>query len=172
MTQYALIDERGLVAQVSDTPWPTAMPLHFEPCPDDCVAYEWHWDSGKVVPIPLPEITLEEAKAMALQELAAYRYQQETGGITVAGARISTDRESQAMLSGALAYSAMTPGVLIDWKGEDGWTTIDQQTLAQIALAVGAHVQACFSREKAHAEAISALATVESVLAYDITMGW
>jgi hypothetical protein len=39
-------------------------------------------------------------------------------------------------------------------------------------MSVASHVQACFSQERVHAEAINALETVEDVQAYDFTTGW
>jgi len=49
---------------------------------------------------------------------------------------------------------------------------IDRTAILAISQAVAAHVQACFSNEKVHSEAISALATKEEIEAYDITTGW
>ena len=44
---------------------------------------------------------LEGAKAGKLQEIASARYDAEVAGITVAGVAIRTDRESQAVITGA-----------------------------------------------------------------------
>ncbi|MEW6595639.1 MAG: DUF4376 domain-containing protein [Thermodesulfobacteriota bacterium] len=119
--------------------------------------------------IPLP---LEDVVATRKGELAAYRYQIETGGVTVGGSQVATDRESQAMIAGAKLFSDMNPAALVDWKTATGWVQIDAATITAIANAVGAHVQACFSAERAHSAALDALSTVEGVAAYDITTGW
>jgi hypothetical protein len=119
-----------------------------------------------------PPLTIEEVRANKLAALAAYRYVQETAGIVVGGATIKTDRESQAMISGAKLYADLNLAALIDWKGADGWVQIDRTTLLAIGQAVGAHVQACFSNERVHAEAIAALTTVAEIEAYDFTTGW
>lgn len=117
--------------------------------------------------------TFEEARERKLLELAYYRWQKETGGITVSGVGIKTDRESQGLLNGALKLFDLNPLLAaIDWKGENGWVQVDKATLEAVGLAVGAHVQACFSREKAHATAIEALTAIDDIEAYDITTGW
>ncbi|WP_054312928.1 DUF4376 domain-containing protein [Mesorhizobium sp. 1M-11] len=93
-------------------------------------------------------------------QLTAYaadkRWQVETGGITVGGATIDTSRESQAMITGAYAYSQANPTETISYKAASGWVSMDAATLAAIATAVGAHVQACFAAEAAMAAEIEA----------------
>lgn len=121
--------------------------------------------------------TLEGALNRKLAELAAYRYEQETAGITVNGAVIKTDLESQAMINGAVAYSNLNPELLIDWKAANGWVQIGHDDIIAIGQAVGAHVQACYTNEKVHAAAINALSTKEvpsiaEIEAYDFTVGW
>jgi hypothetical protein len=77
------------------------------------------------------------------------------------------------MINGAWSISQINPAILIDWKTATGaWVQIDAATIAGIAGAVAAHVQACFSNERVHAEAIAALETAEAVAAYDLTTGW
>lgn len=115
---------------------------------------------------------LADVKAARLSALAAYRYARETAGITVGGAVILTDRQSQAMIVGAHSLVTAAPATLIDWKGAGGWVQLDAATVTAIALAVGAHVQACFSAERTHAEAIGACETAEDAGTYDFTGGW
>ncbi|MDQ2083092.1 DUF4376 domain-containing protein [Xanthobacteraceae bacterium Astr-EGSB] len=79
---------------------------------------------------------------------AATRWRRETGGVTIAGVTVATDRESQAMLSGAHAYVQANPAAAtIRWKSEDGFVALDAPQITALALAVGAHVQACFTAE-------------------------
>lgn len=87
---------------------------------------------------------------------AAKRYEVETGGITVNGATVDTSRDSQSMITGAYAYSQAHPEETIHFKAASGWVTLDAATLAVIATAVGAHVQACFAVEAAVAAEIEA----------------
>lgn len=120
-----------------------------------------------------PVLEVTDARTQRLAELAAYRYEREIAGITVNGASIETDRASQVMINGAWSISQINPAILIDWKTATGaWVQIDAATIAGIAATVAAHVQACFSAERVHAEALAALETAEAVAAYDLTTGW
>lgn len=128
-------------------------------------------------PRPPRFATVEEAVAGRKADLAALRFEKETAGITLAGTVIRTDRESQALITGAWCRVQQNPNVLIDWKGETSWTRLDAATINAIAYAVGDHVQACFTNEKAHSTALDALGadpntTVADIEAYDITTGW
>ena len=116
--------------------------------------------------------TVEEVRANKLAALATYRFEKETDGLILGGAIIRTDRESQAMITGAKSYSDTNPNALIDWKGATSWIQIDRATLLAIGQAVGTYVQACFSRERVHFEAIMALSTPEEIKAYNFTTGW
>lgn len=92
-------------------------------------------------------------------DLVAYsaqkRWEKETGGIEVNGQMIDTTRESQAMITGAYAYSQANPPETIQFKAASGWVTLDAPTMAAIATAVGAHVQACFALEASVASQIA-----------------
>lgn len=135
-------------------------------------AWTQQWE---VVDITDPdELAVIKAQVLAdkLAALAAYRYEKETAGITVGGAVIKTDEVSQSRITGAWATAQINPDVLIDWKGENGWAQINKTAIDAISMAVSAHVQACYSKEKFHAEAINALATAADIEAYDITTGW
>ena len=138
----------------------------------DDVAHETHeWDGVAVV--PRQPRTLADAAAEKLAALSALRFQKETAGVAVSGATVKTDRHSQAALTGA--YTSLKNGLVpgIDWKAAGGvWVSLTLAQVEPMAQAVAAHVQACFTAERAHAEAIAALATVEAVDAYDIGTGW
>jgi hypothetical protein len=132
------------------------------PCP------RWqngHWLDGR---------TLADAVGDKLAALGCRRYDVETAGISVSGVEVRTDRESQAMLTGAWAMfrqlGAEAPAV--QWKGRDGWHSLGQAEIDAIATAVAEHVEACFAAERAHHDAICSLTTIEEVDAYDITVGW
>lgn len=117
-----------------------------------------------------PPLSLSERKAEKRDALMAFRYVREIAGLPLLGLR--TDRESQALLTGAALAASLDAGYTVDWKTENGWVTLNAAQLLAAAQAVRAHVQACFSNERAHAEAIEALATAEAVQAYDVTTGW
>jgi hypothetical protein len=100
-------------------------------------------DGGVIGPYVLPTVTVDDLLAYA----ASVRYAREVGGITVGGVPISTDRESQAMLTGAHSFVAANSEATIRWKSDAGFVTLDAAQITALALAVGAHVQACFARE-------------------------
>ncbi len=165
----------GVVAGYTDYPDEFAGMTDFAVCDipqgwDDQSRESADWIDGVIV--INPALRLARGKTNRLSELAAYRYAQETAGITLNGTMIRTGLESQAKINGAWSAAQMNPAILIDWKGGNGWGQIDAAMIAVIAGAVASHVQACFSNERFHAEAIGALETVEAVQAYDFTTGW
>lgn len=88
---------------------------------------------------------------------ASKRFGIETGGITINGLPIPTDRETQSKLSGAvLAFQAGALSGAIDWKTAAGWVQLDQAAVTGLASAVAAHVQKSFSNEKSVSSAIDA----------------
>lgn len=112
-------------------------------------------------------MTLERAQAMKLAELADWRYSMETGGINVAGTKIKTDRESQATLTGAFISLSQGLATTIDWKADGGqWVTLTLAEITPIAQAVVAHVQACFTAEKALVAEIRSMTSIEAVQSF------
>lgn len=91
----------------------------------------------------------QQQKAALKAYAAAKRWAVETAGITVDGATIATDRDSQNMISGAYAYVTASKATEVEFKAVSGWITLTADQITAIALAVGAHVQGCFATEKA-----------------------
>jgi hypothetical protein len=93
--------------------------------------------------------TMIQRKSAMKAEITAKRWSVETSGITVSSVPVATDAQTQAKLSGALQLVQADDTVLIDWKGSDGtWSQLNASAVTTIAMAVGSHVQACFTREK------------------------
>jgi len=134
--------------------------------PEEYAPGQWR-ETWIVTAIPLAEL-----RQTKLAELAALRYQHETAGITLSGMTIETDRQSQALITGAWSFAQLNPAVLIDWKGTNGWVQIDAATISAIANAVATYVQACFSNERVLSTAIAAATTIEALNAIDLTAGW
>lgn len=85
-------------------------------------------------------------------DLAAYaaerRWRAETGGIEVSGMSVRTDRESQALITGAALAAQLDSNLTLRWKCADGsFVTLDASQLIAVAQTVAAHVQACFAME-------------------------
>lgn len=128
-------------------------------------------EDGYPVAIDLPQPIRTQTSLLA--EVAAKRWQVETGGISIGSTPIATDRESQAQLNSA--YTSLKSGLIADtaWKDANGsFTLVTLPDLELITQAVGAHVRACFAAEQEHNELISALETQAELDAYDIHVGW
>ena len=115
-----------------------------------------------------PEQLLAElagAKEAKLAELAEARWLAETGGLTLPdGTVIKTDRESQALLTGAAFSLYADPTAKVEWKADKGkWVDLDSKQVLMIAGAVRSHVQGCFSKERALSEKVNACTSVEEV---------
>ena len=115
------------------------------------------WDGEKWV------IDIEKFKADKKAEIADARWRAETGGMTFNGIEVATDRESQALLMGAVLAAQNNPQYKANWKAKNGWFELDAATLIAIADAVRSHVQACFDREKELQEQVEAATTIEEL---------
>lgn len=110
-------------------------------------------------------------------QLIAYaakkRFALETGGITMGGVQVLTDRDSQAMIGNAFASAKDDPTFTTKWKGADGnFVPLDNATLLAIGRAVRDHVNACFSKEadvvagiKADPQTIGSEASIDAAFA-------
>ena len=112
-------------------------------------------------------MTLDEAKAAKMAEIAACRYAAEIAGVTVGGFTVRTDRESQALITGAALKAMQDATYTCRWKTESGFVTLDAATIIAVADAVRSHVQGCFDAEYAKCVLIDAAQTVEDVEAVE-----
>jgi hypothetical protein len=127
------------------------------------VAVGWIVDvDGSIAPYVQPAPT----KAALTTYAANARFIKETSGIIVAGAAIATDRDSQAMINGAQAYVTAASVASIAYKTSSGWATLTAAEVLATAVAVGAHVQACFVAESTLDAAITA-GTITTTAAID-----
>ena len=101
-------------------------------------------------------------------QIAARRFQVETGGVTVAGVQINTERDSQSLLTGAAFAVSLDPEYRIKWKAATGFVDLTGEQILGIASQVRAFVQACFNRE---AELLGAVAD-GSITAEMLEEGW
>ena len=112
-------------------------------------------------------VTVTEAKAAKKQEIAAARYAAEIAGVAVGGVVVKTDRESQALITGAALKATQDAEYSCTWKAESGFVTLDAATIIIVADAVRSHVQGCFDAEAAKCVLIDAAQTVEDVEAVE-----
>jgi hypothetical protein len=140
---------------------PDGNPEVWEVKPDGYLTPE-EWAALHPPPVP----TFEELKAAKYDEIAAARYAAETGGYTVDGVTIATDRGSQALLTAAVVTARFDPEFKTRWKCADGhFVTLDALQLRAIGDAVTAHIEACFAREGELVELINAAQTPEDLAA-------
>lgn len=144
MKTYARIDG-GIVAEIIELPDDIDAGSAFHPsmeivaCPEN-ISAGWTYNGKK---FSAPAAIAVDLTTYA----AATRFAVETGGISVGGVQIATDRDSQAMVNGAWTYLQTSGAESVSYKAATGFVTLDADTLKAIALAVGSHVQACFALE-------------------------
>jgi hypothetical protein len=94
--------------------------------------------------------------AVALRAYAATaRWRKETGGIAIGGFAVATDDRSKALIQGAYLQAQRNPAFTAQWKIASGsFVTIGAAQIETVALAVAAHIQACFGKEAEVVQAI------------------
>lgn len=90
---------------------------------------------------------LESAKERKRSEIAAARFDAETAGIDVNGFTVRTDRESQALITGAALQAIVDYDYECRWKTSEGFVHLSAEQIKYIAQLVRSHVQSCFDRE-------------------------
>lgn len=79
--------------------------------------------------------------------IAARRYQAETAGTIVNGMAVPTDRDSQALVTGAALAAWTDQTYTCQWKTADGFVALSAQQIIALASVMRAHIQVCFDRE-------------------------
>lgn len=137
---------------------------------------EWLIEAERVVATyDIIEIDVEELRQNKLQAATDMRWQVMTGGMALNGVSIGTTIDDQNRITSVVAnaeLAGLTDADEVDFKAASGWVRISIGQIKAIAGAIGQHVQACYSAERVHHEAIEALETREEVAAYDVTTGW
>jgi hypothetical protein len=111
-------------------------------------------------------------RAQLVTLATSMRWERETGGVTLPnGIRVATSKADQDRITSVLVNAAEAGVESVDFKAESGWATLTIDQVRGIASAVARHVQACFSAERRHHEAIAVLADA-NLASYDITTGW
>lgn len=97
-------------------------------------------DWTKVITVEDKFATAKEAKK---DEIAQARYNAEIAGVN----GIRTDRESQALITGAALKAMQDNTYTCKWKGIDGFVELTAPQIIASADAVRQHVQSCFDHE-------------------------
>lgn len=127
---------------------------------------------------PARILTITSLKEAVTQK----RWEVETGGITLpTGVRVATGIDDQNRITSVVANAERAGLDEVDFKAAEGWAKVTLLELQAIATAVARHVQACFSAERVHHEAIDALqaqhqddpeALQAALDGYDESQGW
>lgn len=122
----------------------------------------------------LPDVPLDGLKAERLAQLRELRWLAETAGVIVGEQRVRTDATGQAKVAGVLQLFAADPTLAqVDWEVQPGqWVSMDRETMTAIGVAVGRHVQACFTRARELQAQIEAATDTESLEAIVLVSGW
>lgn len=117
---------------------------------------------------------LDRAKARMVDAATAKRWEYETGGVTLPdGQHILTGKDDQARVASALTGLGIMPDMQsVDFKAPSGWATITAEELTGIGQIITAHVQGCFSRERALHELIDACTSMDDLNAIKLDEGW
>lgn len=167
MSDAALAEEFG-VHRVTLTDAPAASPIERVDLADpEIIDGVW---TQRWATTPLP---LAEAKDALLTALADLRWRRETAGVVVGGVMVKTDRESQALLTGAYLQASRNPAFAVRYKVAKGQhIAIDAAGILAVGDAAVAHVQGCFAREGDLAGEIMAAKSVTALSKIDIAAGW
>ena len=109
------------------------------------------------------ELTFSQQKDVTRAEIAHARWAAETGGITLQGMTIRTDRESQGLITGAALKAIQDAEYSCSWKTDGGFVQLSAPQILAIADAVREHVQAQFDHELALLAIIDAAGTPEDL---------
>ncbi len=115
---------------------------------------------------------VERDKQALMNRIARTRYEHETGGTTVDGMQVATDRQSQALISGAFGFAKDDQETgeefNLKWKAKNGWVNLDADQVIAMGRSVRQHIQACFDREAELIQAVEDGTFTESML----SEGW
>lgn len=167
-------------AWVFPTPQPSYNPIthgvrEIAPALSSKGEYEQQWEVYELDPAQVEE-NIVAAKAGLIEAATAKRWEVMTGGVTLPGGiQVGTTIDDQNRITSVVANAALaglTDADEVDFKAASGWVRITIAEVKAIAGAIGQFVQACYSAERAHHEAIALLDTVQAVRDYDVNDDW
>jgi hypothetical protein len=119
---------------------------------------------GPVATWPVENIRQEQKQLIAEQ-----RYKVETGGITVEGVAVNTERDVRTLVFEAAWNATSDPTFTYNWKIPGGiFITLSSEQVINIGKAVAAHIQSCFDQEAVLCAAVDEGTYLDSML----LLGW
>lgn len=121
-------------------------------------------------------VDIDTLRTNLINTISSYRYELETGGVTIDGVFVATDDRSKTLLFGASikAKEAILNqvGYSIDWKTSNGWVTLSAEQVVTISDTVWTFIQQCFQSELGHVSIINGLSEPSEITNYTITDDW
>lgn len=110
------------------------------------------------------EKSIETVKREHKERISNSRYDEEVSGIYVDKEFVNTDRNTQTRIAHVSSLSQIDPDLLVDWKCGYGWVVLGAEDIKKLALAIGKHVQTCFTKEMQLHKLIDEAETIDDVL--------
>lgn len=131
---------------------------------------------GRPVIVPFDSTSLAALQQRLVDQATEHRWTVETGGLMLpGGVLVATSIEDQNRITSVVANAERSGVMAVDFKATSGWVSVTLQELQAIAAAIALHVQACFTAERRHHEAIAALVAAEdrtALEAYNVLADW
>lgn len=150
--------------------YPTNVPQFYGTCDDEADT-----SIEGVISVMSEQAWTAEVLAELKAQATALRWRVMTGGMEVGGVQVGTTIDDQNRITSVVANAALaglTDVDEVDFKATSGWVRISIAQIKAIAGAIGQFVQACYTAERAHHEAIAALSTRQQLEDYDVDDGW
>ena len=144
------------------------LPLCLEP--NEFVRKDDHYERT----FTIVDAPLEAARAQLLDRVAELRWKVETDGIEINGIKVSTDRQSQAMITQTVAglnlvNATEQPIEKVKFKADSGFAELTPEQIAYIGMGVTRHVEKCYALEAELCEEILTAPDLEALRAVDLT---
>lgn len=163
------------VFEVVDNP-PTYNPMFYKIRKTNARTWQEDEEGRLIAEYDIIPLSLSGSKQRLKDLVTQKRWEVMTGGMTLPNdVRIGTDIDDQNRITSVVTNASLA-GLddtdTVDFKAESGWVTVTISEIKAMAGALGQFVQACYTAEKAHHQAIDMLDTVEELAQYDPTQGW
>jgi len=146
---------------------------------DPVLSFNGTWEQAWEVSVLNADIraaNIAAKKSQLTQSATDKRWAVMTGGLTLPnGVSVGTTVDDQNRITSVVANASLvglTDASEVDFKSQSGWVKVTIAQIKMMAGAIGQHVQACYTAERAHHEAIAVLETAEDVAEYDVNAGW
>ena len=117
-------------------------------------------------------LTFEQSKELLLAKIKQNRSTKVIAGIPAGESTLATDDFTRNILTSLKLLSIDDPTRTWNWKGKDGWITLDKDMITLFSGMIATHTQACFDKEHDFITLIEAATTIEDLEAIDIESNW